>query len=164
MLVQRSLGLDEAQRVITAVTEYARSKSWNVAVVVVDRTGEMIACGRMDGRSPRFLKAAHRKAYTAAVFEMDTAGVLKFWKRQEERGHRGPADWNDSMLTSLPGGCCIVHDGKVVGAIAVAGGGGDPGVTDHDFSEVAFQALGPGFTHTDEMHRDQPVYVEGDQA
>jgi len=112
---------------------------------VVDRTGELIGCARMDGRAPRFLKAAHRKAYTAAVFEMDTNGVMKFWKRQEDDGHRGPADWNDPMLTTLPGGLCVVHDGKVVGAIAVSGGGStgsSGGTSDWDFAEVAFQALG----------------------
>jgi hypothetical protein len=55
---------------------------------------------------------------------------------------------------------CVVHDGKVVGAVAVAGGGGGEGTTDWDFAEIAFRALGPGFTHTDVMHQDKPVYVE----
>ena len=160
MLVQRSLALEDAQRVIGAVIEDARQKSWKIAVVVVDRTGELIASARMDGRAPRFYKAAHRKAYTAAIFEMDTNGVQKFWKRQEDQGHRGPADWNDPMLTTLDGGVCVVHEGKVVGAIGVAGGGGGPGTMDWDFAEAAFQALGPGFTHGDTMHQDQPVYFE----
>jgi glc operon protein GlcG len=163
MLAQRSLGLDDAQRAINAVVDYARSKNWRIAVVVVDRTGELIGCARMDGRAPRFLKAAHRKAYTAAVFEMDTNGVMKFWKRQEDDGHRGPADWNDPMLTTLPGGLCVVHDGKVVGALAVSGGGSSGsigGTSDWDFAEVAFQALGPGFSHSDVMHQDRPVNVD----
>lgn len=159
MLVQASLGLDEASKVIASVVENAKSKSWRIAVVVVDRTGELLACARMDGRAPRFLKAAQRKAYTAAVFEMDTSGLIKFWNRQESEGHRGPHDWNDPMLTTLPGGICVVHDGKVVGAIGVAGGGGGEGVRDWDFAEIAFQALGAGFTHSDTMHQDQPVYM-----
>ena len=44
MLVQRSLGLDDAQRVINTVIDDARKKNWRIAVVVVDRTGELIAC------------------------------------------------------------------------------------------------------------------------
>jgi len=67
------------------------------------------------------------------------------------------------MLTTLPGGLCVVHDGKVVGAIAVSGGGStgsSGGTSDWDFAEVAFQALGPGFSHTDVMHQDRPVYVD----
>jgi uncharacterized protein GlcG (DUF336 family) len=112
VLVQRSLGLDDAQRVINTVIDDARKKNWRIALAVVDRTGELIACARMDGRAARFLKAAHRKAYSAAIFEMDTDGIVKFWNRQGEQGHRGPADWNDPMLTTLPGGLCIVHDGK----------------------------------------------------
>ncbi len=160
MLVQRSLGLDDAQRVIDAVIADAKAKGRRIAVAVVDRSGELIACARMDGRAPRFIKAAHRKAYSAAVFEMDTSGIVKFWNRQEAEGHRGPADWNDPMLTTLAGGICVVHDGKVVGAVAVAGGGGSEGTTDWDFAEVAFRALGPGFTHSDAMHQDQPEYVD----
>ncbi|HEV7665938.1 MAG TPA: heme-binding protein [Chloroflexota bacterium] len=163
MLVQRTLDLDDAQRAIAGVLDYAKQKSWRIAVVVVDRTGELLACARMDGRAPRFLKAAHRKAYTAAVFEMDTNGVMKFWKRQEDEGHRGPHDWNDPLLTTLPGGLCVIHDGKVVGAIAVSGGaatGSSGGTSDWDFAEVAFAALGPGFTHSDTMHQDHPVSVD----
>jgi glc operon protein GlcG len=160
MLVQRSLSLDEAQRVIATVVDDARRKNWRIAVVVVDRAGDLIACARMDGRAARFVKAAHRKAYTAAVFEMDTSGVMKFWKRQEEQGHRAAADWNDPMLTTLPGGVCAVHAGKVVGAIGVSGGGGGAGTQDWDFAEVAFRGLGEGFSHSDVMHQDQPVYVD----
>jgi glc operon protein GlcG len=159
VLVQRSLGLDEASQAIARAVEYAKEKNWRIAAVVVDRTGELVACARMDGRATRFLKAAHRKAYTAATFEMDTSGLIKFWNRQEAEGHRGPHDWNDPMLTTLPGGICVVHDGKVVGAIGVAGGGGVEGVRDWDFAEVAFKALGPGFAHSDTMHQDQPVYL-----
>ena len=162
MLVQRTLGLDDAMRVINTTVEDARKKNWRIAVAVVDRTGELIACARMDGRAARFGKAAHRKAYTAAIFEMDTNGVIQFWDRQAKEGHRGPPDWNDPMLTTLPGGICVVHDGKVVGAVAVAGGGGKEGdgTTDWEFAEIAFQALGPGFTHTHVMHQDKPVYVD----
>jgi uncharacterized protein GlcG (DUF336 family) len=159
MLVQHSLALDEAWAIVAGVLEYAKTKDWKIAVVVVDRVGELLACARMDGRAPRFLKAAHRKAYTAAVFEMDTGGLIKFWARQEAEGHRGPHDWNDPMLTTLPGGICVVHDGKVVGAIGVSGGGGQEGVRDWDFAEVAFQTLGPGFTHSDAMHQDRPIYA-----
>ena len=163
MLAQRSLGLDDAQRAVTAVVDYAREKHWRIAVVVVDRTGELIACARMDGRAPRFLKAAHRKAYSAAIFEMDTNGIMQFWARQESEGHRGPADWNDPMLTTLPGGLCVVHSGKVVGALAVSGGGStgsSGGTSDWDFAEVAFQGLGAGFSHSATMHQDSPVYVD----
>lgn len=160
MLVQRSLALDDAMRVVSAVVEYGNLKDRRVAVVVVDRVGEIIASARMDGKAARFIKAAHRKAYSAAVFEMDTNGIIKFWERQEKEGHRGPHDWNDPMITTLAGGTCVVHGGKVVGAIGVAGGGGEPGIRDWDFAEVAFKALGPGFEHSDTMHQDQPVYIE----
>jgi len=67
------------------------------------------------------------------------------------------------MLTPCPGACCVVHDGKVVGALAVSGGGSsgfDRWDSDWDFAEVAFKALGPGFSHSDVNAPDQPVYVD----
>ena len=75
MLVQRSLGLEDGLRVVNTVIEYAKAHNWRVAVVVLDNRGEHIASARMDGRHPRFYKAAYRKAYSAATFEMDTDHV-----------------------------------------------------------------------------------------
>jgi uncharacterized protein GlcG (DUF336 family) len=101
----------------------------------------------MDGMAPRFFRAAHRKAYTAAVMERDTAGVLEFWNRQESAGHRGPHDWNDSMLTTLPGGYVVRCGTKIVGGIGISGGSG-PAYHDDYFAEIAISALGDGFRHT----------------
>ena len=81
MLAQRSLGLEDAQRAINAVLDYATSRNWRIAVVVVDRTGELSAAST-----------------------------------------GGTSDW--------------------------------------DFAEVAFRALGPGFSHSDVMHQDRPVHVD----
>jgi len=106
------------------------------------------------------MKAAWRKAYSAAAFDMDTNGIIKFWDRQAEEGHRGPADWNDSMLTTLPGGMAIISGDKMVGGIAVAGGGGGEGKGDWDYAQVGFEALGAGFTHSDTMHRYVPEYTD----
>ncbi len=49
MLAQRSLGLEEAQRGITAAIDYAKEKNWRITVILVDRTGELIACARATG-------------------------------------------------------------------------------------------------------------------
>ena len=93
MIDQRSLGLAEAQTVVDAVVAHARAGGYRgVAVVVVDRGADIIVALRMDGLAGRYFKSAHRKAYTAAAFERDTAAVRQFWTEQESRGHRGPAD------------------------------------------------------------------------
>lgn len=146
MIEQKTLSLAQAQTVIETI--FAKVKEHGhrgVAVCVVDKAAEIIACARMDGLHPRFGKAAHRKAYTAAVFERDTNGLMKFWDQQAEEGHRGPSDWNDPMLTTLPGGYCILHGKFVLGAIAVAGG--TQKMNDWFFVEFGLQALGPDYRH-----------------
>ena len=160
MLVEKRLGLEEANRVIEAVIAAAGERGSQLAVAIVDQHGDLIAGCRMDGRPYRFMKAAWRKAYSAAAFDMDTSGLIKFWDRQQAEGHRGPSDWNDSMLTTLPGGMAILHGGKMVGGIAVAGGGGGEGKGDWDYVALGLQALGEGFTHAEAMHRYVPEYTD----
>jgi uncharacterized protein GlcG (DUF336 family) len=146
MLDYRTLSLEEAQRGIEAVLKKAKEiNHQGIAAVVVDKAGDVIAAARMDGKAGRFFKAAHRKAYTSAIFERDTAGVKKFWNQQGEQGHRGPADWNDTMLTTLPGGFCVLHGKHVVGGFGVAGG--NLQFSDEAFAEVGVQGLGPEFRH-----------------
>src|SRR6266702_5865964 len=141
MFDKATLSLGEALRAVTAAIRAAEDvgsrepRTWpGIAVTVVDKEGELIAGARMDGMAPRFFRAAHRKAYTAAVMERDTAGVMEFWNRQEAAGHRGPHDWNDPMLTTLPGGYVVIEGGEVVGAIGVAGGGGE--ISDWQFADI----------------------------
>jgi uncharacterized protein GlcG (DUF336 family) len=151
MFSTATLGLDEGLKIVNAVVEAARAvtgRTWpGVAVAVVDKHGELIAAARMDGMAPRFVRAAHRKAYTAAVMERDTAGVMEFWNTQEAAGHRGPHDWNDPMLTTLPGGYVVKHWTGIVGGIGLSGGSG-PEFNDGYFADVAITALGDGFRHT----------------
>jgi uncharacterized protein GlcG (DUF336 family) len=157
VIEQHVLSLAEARRVIDAVIDHATANDHDgVAVYVVDKAGDIIASARMDRRSARFGKAAHRKAYTGAMFERDTAGVIKFWDEQERHGHRGPHDWNDPMLTTLPGGLVVAFGDQVVGGIGVAGGNAHIG--DMEFAKVAFDALGEGFHH----YSDWPQRVRDD--
>lgn len=158
MMEMKTLGLEEADRAIKAATNAAAeaSRTWpGIAVVVVDKFGQIVGAARMDGMAPRFFHAAHRKAYTAAVMERDTAGVIEFWDRQEKEGHRGPHDWNDPMLTTLPGGFVVRFGSSIVGGIGVAGGTVSPH-GDNDFAEIAIRALGEGFRHTSDWEQKKP--------
>lgn len=144
----KSLGLDEAKRVMESVETHARDGGYRgIAVAVVDKGAAIIAALRMDGLAARYFDSAHRKAYTAAAMERDTAAVRDFWQEQGARGHQGASDWNDLMLTTLPGGLAIVFDGEVVGGIGVAGGGISGDFSDDAFALVGLRALGEGFSH-----------------
>lgn len=144
----KSLGLDEATRIIDSVVAHARNGGYRgVAVVVVDRGAEIIGALRMDGLAGRYFDSAHRKAYTAARMERDTAAVRDFWQEQASRGHQGPSDWNDPMLTTLPGGLAIVFEQEVIGGLGVAGGGVSGDFSDDAFALAGLRALGEGFSH-----------------
>jgi glc operon protein GlcG len=147
------LGLEDARRMIDAAITYAEKNGMPpISVVVVDKVGEVIASARMDGCSPLYLKAAHRKAYSSAAFERDTSGIIDFWEGQARNGHKGPMDWNDSMVTTLPGGFCICHGNKggpfgsydVVGGLGVAA---EEPTDEWAIAEAGLAALGEGFRH-----------------
>jgi uncharacterized protein GlcG (DUF336 family) len=143
-----TLSLAEAHKLIeTAIAHVEAQGLPPMAIVVVDRAGQVIASSRMDGLHPRYVKAAHRKAYTGAIFERSPRGMNDMWTRQEGEGHRGPSDWNDSMLTTMPGGFCILNDdggrAEVVGGIGVAGTDQPDEVT---VAEAALKALGEHFS------------------
>ena len=148
------LGLEEAQKMIEAALAHVKASSLPpMAVVVADKAGKVIASARMNGVSPLHYDAAHRKAYTSAIFERDTLGVIDFWANQERQGHRGPHDWGDRMLTTLPGGFVVCFGRRggnlstwdVVGGIGVAGN--DEEKDEAAVAEAALQALGDGFRH-----------------
>ena len=151
MQTHKTLSLDQALNVINAVVNHAKAHEHvGVCVVVVDKNGEMIAAAKMDNRSNRFFKAAHRKAYSAALFERDTSAIIELHNRLDEGNHRGPMEWNDVMLTTLPGGYVVCEGDQVLGAISVAGGGGN--ISDWEFADIAFSALGDGYSHRPGHH------------
>jgi uncharacterized protein GlcG (DUF336 family) len=148
MLTQKTISLDQAMAIIKRAVDYANEKNHvGIACVVMNKDGEVIASAKMDNRSARFYKAAYRKAYSAAVFERDTSAIVDFHEESMKHGHRGPREWNDTMLTTLPAGYVIMQGNDVLGAMAVAGGGGSPETSDLAIADVAFSALGEGFHH-----------------
>src|SRR5690242_12249096 len=105
MLTRRTLSLAQAMAIIKKAVDYATEKDHiGIACVVMNRDAEVIASAKMDNRSSRFYKAAYRKAYSAAVFERDTSAIVDFHEASMQHGHRGPREWNDTMLTTLPAG------------------------------------------------------------
>ena len=144
-----TLDLEEAEQLVRTAVEHIKSQGLPpMAVVVVDRAGQIISGSRMNGVHPRYFLAAHRKAYTGAIFERSPSGMNQWWTRQECEGHKGPSDWNDSMLTTLPGGLCVLNDSsgkvEVVGGIGIAG---DEETDEEGIAAAAIKALGGNFSY-----------------
>jgi uncharacterized protein GlcG (DUF336 family) len=149
-----TLSLEEAQNMIAAALAYVQQNGLPaMAVVVADKAGQVIASARMNGVHRRYYDAAHRKAYSAAIFERDTLGIIDFWGGQEKQGHRGPHDWNDRMVTTLPGGFVVCNGRRggnqsmwdVIGGVGVAG----DDIAEHEdaVADVAVSSLGEAFFH-----------------
>lgn len=135
LLPRWRLTLARAQQAIAAAMEEATRDGRPMAVAVVDDSGDLICCARMDGTPERVLRFAIRKAYTAAVMGRDTLA----FKKQMEEASRTLADYGDPLFTTLQGGHVALSEGRVVGAVAV---GGNTTARDEEIAEVALRALG----------------------
>jgi uncharacterized protein GlcG (DUF336 family) len=141
----KTLSLSHAQTMIQAIIDASNAAGHpGLAIAVVDVAGKLIAAARMDGKAARFMGAAQRKAYTAAVFERDTTGVAKFLTHKQAEGL---SDWDDSSLTTLPGGNAVFFNKTLVGGLGVAGGFGE--LSDIHFADVGVAALGRGYHHSE---------------
>lgn len=106
-----------------------------VTAVVVDESGRLVALGRMDNATPVTVDLAINKAYTAASFQQPTLELREVASQS----------WFQSLVVSsngrvTPGGGAVpvVDAGRMVGAVAVAGGTDDQ---DQRCCDAAVQAL-----------------------
>jgi len=128
-----SIPVEKAMQLIQAAHAEAESIDLAVTAVVVDESGRVVALGRMDSARPITVDIAMNKAYTAASFQQPT---------QELSSVAGQA-WFQSLIVSsngrvtAGGGAIPIEDGgRVVGAMAVAGGTDEQ---DHRCCEVAIR-------------------------
>ena len=112
--------LEDAEKLIAAAQEKARSINVKVTVAVVDDGAHLVALSRMDGANPMSPKIAEGKAAGAALFRRDGAWLLStandrqaFWAAV--KGMAG------KDIVPGPGSLPVTRDGKVIGAIGVSG-------------------------------------------
>jgi glc operon protein GlcG len=103
-----------AQTVLQAAKENAQQRNAPSAIAVVDPAGDLLAFQRMDGVRPASADLAIEKARTAARLERPTAEI-------EDNIDRGRTAFVTANIMALRGGMPVRVDGKVVGAIGVAG-------------------------------------------
>ncbi|MGF1926089.1 MAG: heme-binding protein [Bacteroidia bacterium] len=119
LMLTEQLTLEAAIQLTNLAREKASVLGKHVSVAVLDAGGQIIILSRGDGVGIHNTEAARRKAFTAASTKTSTL-ILS-------RNARSNPDTEN--LASLPellllgGGVPLYHNGKVIGAIGIAGGG-----------------------------------------
>ena len=114
--VRPYLQSDQALRGIQACQSLAKEKSWNIAVVIVDRGLDVVASFRMDEALPSAYTGATLKAETALSWSTSTDKVAEITTAKPEF-KQFPG------LLPIGGGEPIFSkNGTLIGAVGVAGG------------------------------------------
>src|ERR1700730_7001162 len=103
-----------AQTILQAARESAQQRNAPSAIAVVDPAGDLLAFQRMDGVRPASADLAIEKARTAARLRRPTVEI-------EDSINQGRTAFVTAGIAALRGGVPIRVNGKVVGAIGVAG-------------------------------------------
>ena len=115
----KSLGLDEARKIVDAIIEAsAKSEGRPMAAAVVDRHGDLVCFARMDGASPLTVRMSINKASTVMDTKRDTIVQRKFLKELDLAFY----EFCSPTYTTIPGGVLIkTKDGNIVGAVGTSG-------------------------------------------
>ena len=120
---------------MAAAEAEAVRNGWNMAISIVDASGNTILFARLDETQPGSIAVAQNKARTAANFKRPT-------KALEDMVASGRTVFLaiDGLLP-LQGGVPVTIEGKVIGAVGVSGG---TAAQDEQVALAAIGALGQG--------------------
>jgi uncharacterized protein GlcG (DUF336 family) len=132
------LNLAMAEAVIAAAKAAAVQKGLPpVSISVVDEAAHLVAFSRMDGTFLGAIDVAHRKARTAALFNVDSA-VLGGFLRPGAPAYS--LENSNGGLIGFGGGVVLREaDGRIIGAVGVSGASVDE---DEVIAQVAAAAVG----------------------
>jgi glc operon protein GlcG len=114
------ISLEEARAIILAAEEFARGRNACMAVVVVDQSANVVSSDRMDACSPSNTHLAEGKAFASVMFRQTTEAPGELAKSRPDR-YFGIINMYPGKVYLVGGGVPLVVDGKVVGAVGVAG-------------------------------------------
>jgi glc operon protein GlcG len=118
-----SVSLEDAKKAAAGVLAEARKNNWNMAVAVVDPSGNLVYYEKMDATQLGSANVAIDKARSAARFKRPT----KAFQDALAAGGVGLRTLGVEGAVPVEGGVPLVIDGKIVGAIGVSGD-----TADHD--------------------------------
>jgi len=112
-----SITLEVAKKVAAPALEEAVKNHWNIAVAVVDPSGNLVYYEKMDNTQLGSANIAMDKARTAARFKRPT----KEFQDPLAAGGAGIRILGLEGVTPVEGGFPLILDGKIVGAIGASG-------------------------------------------
>ena len=113
-----AIGAENAKRAAAAALAEARKNNWNMAVAVVDPSGNLVYFERMDAVQLGSVNVSVDKARSAALFKRPT----KAFQDGVAAGGEGLRFLKLQGAMPVEGGVPLVMDGKIVGAIGMSGG------------------------------------------
>ena len=114
------LSLAEARAIIDGAIAYSRGKNMRMGVAVVDVGGDIISADRMDEGSSRNVQFAAAKAFASAMYRQTTEVLGALYKTRPDR-YFGIMNMYGNKVYLVGGGVPLAVDGKLVGAVGVAG-------------------------------------------
>jgi uncharacterized protein GlcG (DUF336 family) len=112
----------------------AQELGFHVAIAVVDETGHLVACHRMDGALWVTPEIARAKANASVAFHATTLDLeQRFTARQLFAGN--VAALGSYQFVFGKGGVPLVEDGHILGAVGVSGA--VPAENDHTIADAA---------------------------
>ena len=112
-----AITLEQAKKVAAAAEAEAKKNKWNVYIVVVDSSTNIVLMQRMDDAQLGSLNVAQKKAFTAAAFKRST----KVFEDGIAKGGVGMRILGNDQAMPIEGGLPIFLNGKIVGAIGISG-------------------------------------------
>jgi uncharacterized protein GlcG (DUF336 family) len=115
-----SITLAEARVLIEGAIAYARDIKLSMAVAVADAAGNIVSADRMDGAALQNIRFAEGKAFAAALYRQSTEELADLHKTRPDR-YFGIVNMYPGKIYLVGGGLPLVVDGRLVGAIGIAG-------------------------------------------
>lgn len=110
----------EVRALVDGALAYAAETKIAAGIAVVDHAGDLIMAERSEGGTYRNIKFATGKAFASAIFGQTTEQLGAVQKTRPDR-YFGIMNMYPGQVYLVGGGVPLVLDGKLIGAVGVAG-------------------------------------------